>query len=138
MILKKSSAESAKYLIGVSTKDKRIVGAYNLNQATIIIGENKRVEFQLPDTHSRLYVEGQQMRPVLQYLPGLKHWTAMNPVLYYLAYLKSSNITLQDSDKKQLASFLLDQKTDLANAEKFLATLSDRDIVVVRTFKFDN
>lgn len=122
-ILSQFRARNAKYLIGVSTKDKRILGVYELNGDVDVDENTKRVLFY---ASKRLYFDGDREPSVT--MPKLDKWTAQNPVLYYKQYLKNKNFKLSPEDIDTINKVISPGKYDL---------LEFGDIIVVRTFKFD-
>ncbi|CAK1248446.1 hypothetical protein [Fructobacillus tropaeoli] len=139
-VLKKANAEKAKYLIGVSTSNKTIVGAYNLSEHRINVDQsNNRIEFDVRKHENRLYLagitdnytNGEKIK-----LPGLEKWTASNPVLYYIRYLKVTNQyeNFGNDNIKTVLNTLhihFNENQEKVEWEK----LGDRDIIVVRTYR---
>lgn len=124
-ILKYENAENAKYLVGVSTRDKRILGVYKLKGDPKQLDENNRVLFSKEET---LYIEKSNKKED-RAMPGLDNWTSRNPVLYYKKYLKSKNFELENENM----SYVLD-KLNLTKEQ--YNHLSEKEIIVVRTNKF--
>ncbi|MBZ5944178.1 hypothetical protein KII92_04330 [Leuconostoc gelidum subsp. gasicomitatum] len=129
-IMKYSSARNAKFLIGVATKDKRVVGAYKLHKSARKPDENKRIYFDVQSS-DRLYLETSESTE--KPFPHLENWTAQNPVLYYLDYInwKYGENALNPDQKEYIADLL---KISIDDFNR----LSGRDIIVVRTYKFDS
>lgn len=133
-VLSYSNAKKGKYLIGVSSSNKRIVGIYKLNGTPTLNNQNHRVKFDGEGT-TRIYLEGEtQIKndwlEQKNTMPGLDNWTAQNPVLYYKAYLENKNISLSEGEKKHISESLGISINSYEN-------LTKRDIILVRTFKFD-
>lgn len=122
-ILNQFRARNAKYLIGVSTKDKRILGVYKLNGDVDVDENTKRVLFH---ANKKLYFDSDENQPIT--MPKLDNWTAQNPVLYYNQYLKNKNVNLSTEDVDTINKVISPEKYEL---------LQLGDIIVVRTFKFD-
>lgn len=121
-ILNKSYAKRAKYLIGVSTKTKRVVRVFELadNGVDEYNEETGRIKFKEDKT---LYRDDASKGNKSSFtLSELDNWTAMNPVLYFNSYRKSKGIT---TDNEELDKYIKGYKN-----------LGDRDIIVVRTYKF--
>ena len=117
-ILKKDHASQAKYLIGVSTKTKRVLRIFELAKDGVgQYDENTgRILFNSKET---LYSHDETDNPFN--LEELKDWTSMNPIIYLKYYLNSKGIP----ENKKLKSIILDYDS-----------LDERDIIVVRTQKF--
>jgi len=127
-ILKYESAFEAKYLIGISTATKRVIGVYDIYHKATKPDENNRIRFNVNEK-DRIYIESNRPHQFVQF-PGLENWTAQNPVLYYLDYLNWKNIKLNDNQKKYIANLL---NLSIADFDK----LKGREIIIVRTYKFD-
>lgn len=121
-ILNKSYAKRAKYLIGVSTKTKRVVRVFKLadNGVADYNEETGRILF---NAEKSLYRDNtREVNESSLVLPELTNWTAMNPVLYFKSYLKKHK---ELKYSKELSKYIQDYEE-----------LGDRDIIVVRTYKF--
>lgn len=125
-IINESSAKNAKYLIGVSTIDKRILGVF---KAT----DSSKIERVNNDGINRIHFEG--MEPVKSVtmdnknnmvMPMLEDWTSRNPILYYKKYLEVNEHTLS---KEQIEAI----STEMDLKPKEFNSLGNRDIIVVRT-----
>lgn len=125
-ILNKWSAQHAKYLVGVSTIDKRILGIFKItNPEYIDVDPNfeNRIYFG-NGTETIKSVDKDDNKNNL-IMPHLDNWTARNPVLYYKQYLKSKNIDLS----KEIPSIAKEFNMSVDEFEH----LNDRDIIIVRT-----
>lgn len=129
-ILNRPSAENAKYLIGVSTSDKRILAIYRLNGKTSFNEFTRRILFSAEEClyyrdskNSKYLNDEESKKPII--LDALLDWRAQNPVLYYKQYSESKGI------KKSI------QNNNLKHFIPEISTLKPRDIIVVRTQKFD-
>lgn len=122
-------AKRAKYLVGVATKDRRVVGVYKLGGNTVVQSSKDRKYFNV-DVSNRLFLENDNNRQMHPF-PRLDDWRAKNPVLYYLGYVNWLSNDSENDDKNYVMNML-----NISNAEEF-ENLSARDIIVVRTYKFD-
>lgn len=159
-ILSYHKANNAKYLVGVSTKTKDCVGIFRLNKSAIRdenggpriyfrvnlgLGLGKPSEEKLHEkaklekATDLVYLKGitkEKENTEIPRLPYLSLWTAQNPVLYYKRFVSSrEDVPTFDDDTKIKIMQLLGMKD--ARAVDY-DNLSDTDIVVVRTYKFDN
>lgn len=123
-ILKREYAEKAKYLVGVSTKDKRIMRIFKLEENGVESQDEntKRITFASQKT---LYSANELEKGRAIYLDELKEWRSSNPVLYFKAFLEANNLPYS----KILDKYLEDGDT--------YQNLDPREIIVVRTRKFD-
>lgn len=69
------NAEKAKYLVGVSTKTKRIVGAYALSEKPTLNEDDNRIFFNVKKD-DKIYVETVNNSKEERGMPGLDTWTA--------------------------------------------------------------
>lgn len=93
-LLNESSANEAKYLIGISSIDKRILATYALDNSGSVISINGRVDFTNVATPIN-DLDASGYGP----LPKLEKWNAQNPVLYYKQFLEKKNLDLDDTEK---------------------------------------
>lgn len=122
-------AKRAKYLVGVATKDRRVVGVYKLGENTVVQSPEDRKYFQV-DVSNRLFLENDNNRQTRPF-PRLDDWRAKNPVLYYLGYVNWLSDDSETEDRKYVMKML-----NISTVEEF-RSLSAKDIIVVRTYKFD-
>lgn len=122
-------AKRAKYLVGVATKDRRVVGVYKLDGNNIVQSSEDRKYFNI-DVSNRLFLENDDNRQIRPF-PRLDDWRAKNPVLYYLGYVNWLSNDSENEDRKYIMEML-----NISTMEEF-RSLSARDIIVVRTYKFD-
>ncbi len=122
-------AKRAKYLVGVATKDRRVVGVYKLDGNNVVQSSEDRKYFKV-DVSNRLFLENDNNRQTRPF-PRLDDWRAKNPVLYYLGYVNWLSNDSENEDRKYVMEML-----NISTMEEF-RSLSARDVIVVRTYKFD-
>jgi len=129
-ILKLKNAQNAKYLIGVSTIDKRILGTFKIDNGKKISRDEDTNRIYFGDGASPITnvdPDNNKNNPIM---PHLQNWISQNPILYYKQYLSSKNIVLSQNDKKIICNTL-----NIAINE--YDKLNGRDIIVVRTSLLD-
>ncbi|MDO7806004.1 hypothetical protein Q7Q91_13515 [Lactiplantibacillus pentosus] len=135
-ILNFQNANNAKYLLGVATSDKRCVGAFRLHKSARST-ENRRLWFHVDDGDI-IYLEGvQENENSVGYktpFPYLDQWTAQNPVLYYKSFINgNTQIEFTEEDMKHVMHILGVTHNEIEAYKR----LGPRDIIIVRTYKFD-
>lgn len=120
-LLNESSANEAKYLIGISSIDKRILATYALDNSGYVTSINGRVDFTNVATPIN-DLDASGYGP----MPKLEKWNAQNPVLYYKQFLEKKNLDLDDTEK------IIVDILDLSSPYEF-DELTSKDIIVVRT-----
>lgn len=91
-IVNEYRAKNAKYIIGVSTLDKRVLGIFKISDKNKISKDenNGRVYFGGTDA---IMFQPKKDSSNSVYIPFLKEkWTAQNPVLYYKRFLKNNDL----------------------------------------------
>lgn len=120
--LSEKSARSAKYLIGVSAVDKRILAIYDINDPESVKLDGVWVSFK-PHKNPVLSVEEAQKGNHFV-MEELTSWNARNPILYLKQYYTDSEG--KSGLSTRTSNYLEDKLNDFE-------TLGARDIIVVRT-----
>lgn len=122
-------AKKAKYLIGVSTSEKTILGTFKIDTPYKIEKSNDTNRLYFGNASTPIY-----NAPAAKFdktkMPGLENWTAQNPIMYYKHYIQSKDITLNKNEVSTIESALKIEDGEFNN-------LSSDDIIIVRTYKFD-
>ncbi|WP_457952081.1 hypothetical protein [Lactiplantibacillus pentosus] len=99
--------------------------------------ENRRLWFHVDDGDI-IYLEGvQENENSVGYktpFPYLDQWTAQNPVLYYKSFINgNTQIEFTEEDMKHVMHILGVTHNEIEAYKR----LGPRDIIIVRTYKFD-